>query len=166
MKKRLLIAGSLLALVGCSGGGAPAPSQGGTVASPQPQATTPVSSSASAASCAQKAFYSPLPDAAIHFDFPFRVARDRVYASDGGKLRRGLSLEYTQGEAGAIWDAIMGSMQAAGYVPVAAPASGEYKATFAKSGRPGIYIAVTPDPGSNPTGADVKGSIWMSWSSK
>src|SRR3546814_13660775 len=43
-----------------------------------------------------KAFYSPLPDSAIHFDFAFQIARDRVDTSDADVTRRGLGNEYRE----------------------------------------------------------------------
>ena len=97
----------------------------------------------------------------IHFDFPFRVARDRVYANADGAMRRGVSREYLSGSAEDVWNAVVRSMEDAGFR--LADGGPEQKGTFAKQGTPSMYLAITPEAGANPTGPDVKGSIWISW---
>src|SRR3546814_3451497 len=57
-----------------------------------------------------KAFYSPLPDSAIHFDFQFQIARDRVYTSDADVSRRGLGIEYLESDAAQIWSRVNEAM--------------------------------------------------------
>jgi hypothetical protein len=161
MKKTTLVAGALLVLAGCSDGGAPVADHD-QAASPV-QAVQSVTPAPAAVPCTQDGFYSPLPDPAIRFGFPFRVARDSVYASDQGKPRRRLSLDYLEGSPEDVWNGIVRGMQAAGFEPVADAAPGEYSATFSKGGQPGIFAKLTPGPGTSPTGDDVKGSIWLSW---
>src|SRR3546814_17500189 len=92
---RTILAAGLLALIvaGCAkedAATAPPPARGADTAIAATDAIE-------ADPCVQGGFYSPLPDPAIRFQFPFRVARDRVYESDTGKHRRGLSLDYREG---------------------------------------------------------------------
>ncbi|MFC3714819.1 hypothetical protein ACFONC_01430 [Luteimonas soli] len=160
MSKTILVAGVLALIVaGCAKedvATAPSPAQG---------ADTAIAATAAieAEPCVQDEFYSPLPDPEIRFQFPFRVARDRVYESDNGKPRRGLSLEYLEGSADGIWDAVVASMAAAGFEQAQGVEDEPYRGTFKKGGAPSIFAKVDGEAGSNPTGTDVKGSIWLSW---
>src|SRR3546814_16752705 len=92
---------------------------------PQPDATQADSSVVAADASMEpaaipecpKAFYSPLPDSAIHFDFPFQIARDRVYTSDADVTRRGLGIEYLESDAAQIWSRVNEAMRHAGFTP-------------------------------------------------
>ncbi|SRR5690606_10014520 len=157
---RTILASSLLAvaLVGCSG------RDDGPQTAVQDATTAPVQvAEAPVEPCNTNPFYSPLPDAAIRFDFPFRVARDRVYSSDNDTLRRGISLEYLEGDGEGRWNDVIASMQKAGFEQTNASTDSPLSGTFKKPGQPGIFVKVSPEPGKNPTGDDVKGSVWLSW---
>lgn len=156
MKRHLAVAVVFLALVGCQGGER-------TGAPEQPSAAPAVAEPAEAAPCVPTpSFYSPLPDAAIRFDFPFRIARDRVYATDSGEARRGVTLEYLAGTPEDVWSGIVQSMEKAGF-HLADSAGSNLKGTFVKQGTPSMYLALTPEAGATQTGPDVLGSIWISW---
>ena len=157
--KKYFVAGALLALAGCRGAEVPPPANG---LEPAPAATIAAVQSSPAQSCEENGFYTPLPDKAIRFAFPFRVARDRVYANAGGETRRGLTIEYLSGNADEVWSGIVESMKAAGFHATGTD-SGQPQATFVKQGMPSVYLALTPEAGANPTGPDVLGSVWISW---
>lgn len=162
---RSILATSLLAIVlaGCNSEPAATSAQD-VAAADAGDSQTATGAPATSESCVQDVpFYSPLPDDSIHFDLPFRVARDRVYSSDDGTTRRGLSLEYLEGGAEQAWNSILEAMRAAGYEPTDTAANAPNSGNFTKSGQPSIFIKVDQDPGQHPTGDDVVGSIWMSW---
>lgn|SRR3546814_163062 len=137
---------------------------------PQPDATQADSSVVAADASMEpaaipecpKAFYSPLPDSAIHFDFPFQIARDRVYTSDADVTRRGLGIEYLESDAAQIWSRVNEAMSNAGFTP-AGEVTGELQGNFSKSGVPTIFISVKPEVAGKPSNPDAKGSIWISW---
>lgn len=160
MNRRFMMVGALLALAGCSNGDVAAPPTNQVAALPPAASTEP----AAAEPCAENAFYSPLPDARIRFDFPFRIARDRVYTTEAGAPRRGLTIDYLEGDAGQVWTDIGKSMEAAGF-----SATGDVtgtKGTFVKPGRPSLYVEVKPGPAEGLSGPDAKGNVWISWSVK
>src|SRR3546814_8566451 len=76
MKNIFLLAVGLTVLSACSDDAVPQPDATQADAS---VVAADASMEPSAIPECPKAFYSPLPDSAIHFDFPFQIARDRVY---------------------------------------------------------------------------------------
>lgn len=159
---RTILAGSLLALVvAACAKEQPVPAAHGAQAS---DTTAMVPATGPDEGCVQDGFYSPLPDPAIRFQFPFRIARDRVYDGTDGKLRRGVSIEYLEGSADDVWGKVVASMAAAGFEHASGPGD-QNEGTFLKEGQPGIFAKVDGNPGTNPTGNDVKGSVWLSWNS-
>lgn len=156
MKFRILVLSLAVLIAGCSGG-------------EQESATTSAKHAAAAVANAPSpcppVFYSPLPDVAIVFDFPFQIARDRVYTTDSDGTRRGLTIEYLEGDSEQVWASIKKSMTEAGFRQVG-DITNESKGTFSKQGKPSIYVGVTSGPIQSPTSPDTKGSIWMSWSLK
>ena len=161
MKKNVLAIALLALLGGCSverpaSDAAPAPAAETAAAQPgaEPSATGP-------AQC-PPAFYSPLPDPSIVFAFPFHVARDRVYTTDAGETRRGLTLEYIEGTEASTWEAIVSSLEAAGFSR-AGDVTDAPKGTFSKPGFPSIYAEVTHGAVEAPTNPATQGSIWISW---
>lgn len=161
MNRTILVSGLMaIALAGCNDKDPNVASQDATPAATSPEQVA----AAPAEPCLESAFYSPLPDASIRFDFPFRVARDRVYASQNGTKRRGLSLEYLDGSVDQVWSSVTATMQAAGFEQVDGVPAEPNSATFTKQGMPSIFVKVSGEPGKNPTGEDVKGDVWLSWS--
>ncbi|WP_140909333.1 hypothetical protein [Cognatiluteimonas lumbrici] len=159
MNKKILLPTLLaIALAGCGNDSA---NQASTDAAASPASVA--TEQAPAAPCVDNAFYSPMPDASLRFDFPFRIARDRVYADDNGTPRRGLSLEYLEGNADEVWSSVSNTMLNAGYEQADAPSALPYSGTFTKQDQPAIFVKVATDPVKNPTGDDVKGSVWLSW---
>jgi hypothetical protein len=132
----------------------------GPDASPTTSATP--ATSASPAAAAPTPFYSPLPDDAVHFDFPFQLASDRYYVTDKGETRRRLVLEYLDGDATQVWNKIEQSMGKAGYQLRNKSEAGTGKGTFYKNNHP-IFVNTTGKRPGDPAHPAAVGTVWISW---
>src|SRR3546814_7551714 len=157
MKNIFLLAGVLTFLSACSDGTSPQPDEE-TQADSSPVAADATMEQAAITEC-PKALYSPLPDSAIHFDFPFQIARDRVYTSDAGVARRGLRIEYLDSDATQIWSRINEAMKSAGFTP-AGEITEELKGNFSKRGIPTMFVSVNSAVAEDPSNPEAKGSTW------
>lgn len=161
MKLRIFLVSAIVFSAACSG-----PKQ------PVAQDASAVAQDASAKaelsqSCPETPpFYSPLPDTSLKFNFPFHLKSDRIYAAGNGEARRGIVLEFLDGDSEQTWSSLDASLIAAGYAPAAeikVDQAGKKQRPYSKNGAPGLSIAVSSDPSTNPANPDAKGVIWISW---
>jgi len=133
----------------------------GPDASPAATSATPTTSVAPVAEAATP-FYSPLPDDAVHFDFPFQLASDRYYVTDKGETRRRLVLEYLDGDATQVWSKIQLAMGEAGYQLRNKSEADTGKGTFYKNKSP-LFIDTNGKQPADPAHPAAVGTIWVSW---
>lgn len=157
VKSSILAASILLLATACAGEAPPV-----TQAASTPDGTTAAVAGAKPSDCPAP-FYSPLPDAAIRFDFPFHLHLDRIYRPEGGELRQRVVLEYLQGDAAGAWRGVEKAMKAAGYRRVG-PEPTDFRATFTKSGMRSLFIDTSGGRPEVPANPKARGTVWISWS--
>ena len=152
MRRTLLIAATMLVLVGCE----PKPEAGPAGAVPAAATTAPAASAPVAASPAVDAACAGNPDCGL---LPPNVAivvshehrRDWVYTFKPGVDRKQVIFEYTEGTPDAVFQSVEQSMAAAGFgAPTKAGKGNIVSASFRKDGYGKVLVWVNPDPGAKP----------------
>jgi hypothetical protein len=127
-----------------------------------PQASAP---SQSSEACTQSAAYSPLPGG-IEVTFPFHLRSDRFFTNKKDKLRRRVTLELLEGDAGTAFDSASQSLVAAGYKakgePKGEPTTRRLQA-FTKKGQPSILLASNFGVGDKPANPAAVGLVSFEW---
>lgn len=132
----------------------------------QQDATSPAAvADTSDTPCPQGQAYAFMPDEALEVSFPFHLRSDRIYLKQT-ELRRGIELEYLQGEPAGVWAGLRESLGTAGYAPLgerSVDSKGVIRQNYSKDGRPNLFVAVIPDAGRKPANPDAKGVVRFSW---
>lgn len=158
MKSRWFAIASVVLLVACSNGNAPA------------ELAEPAAEVASGSDVAEvenpsgESLYSLIPG----LNFGPSVVDDgsRVYTLESGETRRGFSLRYTDGDAPSAMESVQRAFTAAGYRATgeaSIDASGQHKQNFAKRGQPTPFVGVSPPPSGATASPESPGKIWISW---
>ena len=103
----------------------------------------------------------------VDLQFPFVLTSERLYTREnGGETRRGLMLEFTEGDAGSVAEELVRGFGKGGYKPRRAPAAtpeGRVAFTLTKRGSVPVYVDVRP-AGKRKLGAPgALGTVWISW---
>lgn len=115
--------------------------------------------------CPAEGFYSPLP-VDIRLAFPFHLRSDRIFTNKKGKLRRRVTMELLEGQAGAAFESASQSLVAGGYKPKGV-AKGDLTArssqTFTQKGKPSIVLVSNVNVGAKPANPDALGLVSLEW---
>lgn len=116
--------------------------------------------------CSGGALYSPIPGFAL--SVPVHMRTDKIYKKKGGEVRRGVMLEYLEGDTASAYQAVAAGFTALGYAGKKSPApqadkNGVIKQEFLKSGEKSVYMVISPKPGKKPSNPEAKGTVWLSW---
>lgn len=156
MKKfALIMIASALWLAGCGGGEFP-PGQ-------EPVATQ----SAPAVDEFSRRFVAVVLPPKVELEFPFILTSERLYTrEEGGEIRRGLMLEFSEGDTGSVLEELVRGFAKGGYKPrriPAASAEGRVRFTMAKRGGVPVYIDVRPAGSRKLETSGALGTVWISW---
>lgn len=131
--------------------------------SPQAAAPRDGAISASVKGCASSGLYAPIPG--FNLSIPVHMRSDKIYTKKDGEVRRGVMLEYLQGDADSALSAVAKAFGDMGYLSKGPPSTdgiGQIRQQFQKDGK-GLFLGVSPEPGKSPANPEAKGTIWISW---
>lgn len=89
-----------------------------------------------------------------------------MYTKDNGEIRRGITMEVFDADAGAAMEQVAKGFAAGGYKPARDAKSdnkGRIVRSFAKKGQPSLFVQVSPASARKPENADARSSVWISW---